>query len=205
MPVKVSGEVSGMIYAKNDDHKGQGRILINFFRNGKPAGRTLSETDGFFSYLGLPPGNYTAEVDSAQLSQLKASAKPASFSFNIAPLLEGDVVSEVEFKLQDADYMRPPLIDLTPARTANVVITGLKASHIVPKFINFPDNRQKSRSYKPAKTLIYNYLIIANAFGDKSQSALIQKTLSNRYGYPVKVNPSGSLSYQIVIEGFETK
>ncbi|MGB4399596.1 MAG: hypothetical protein WBJ10_09515, partial [Daejeonella sp.] len=73
------------------------------------------------------------------------------------------------------------------------------------KAIKFPDNRERRADHKPARKLIYNFLIIANAFGDKSQSALIQKTLSDRYGYPVKVSPSGSLSYQLVIEGFETK
>lgn len=73
VPIAVVGEASGMVYlrtARGD--KGLGRIIVNFFNEqGKLSGKILSESDGYFSYLGLPPGKYTATVDSLQLKKVK--------------------------------------------------------------------------------------------------------------------------------------
>jgi hypothetical protein len=99
VPVRVSGEASGMIHGTDSDLTGQGRIIVNFYRNGSFAGRTLSESDGYFSFLGLAPGTYTAAIDSAQLTKLKMKTGPA-IAFNIALLSEGDVISDLNFKLQ---------------------------------------------------------------------------------------------------------
>lgn len=35
-------------------------------QNSNIAGRTLSESDGYFSYMGLAPGDYIARIDTAQ-------------------------------------------------------------------------------------------------------------------------------------------
>ena len=101
VPVNVSGEASGMVYGTNADSTGQGRIIINFYRNGSTlVGHTLTESDGYFSFLGLPPGSYTASVDRVQLGKLKMIAFPASKPFKIAASADGDVASNIEFKLQ---------------------------------------------------------------------------------------------------------
>ncbi|WP_255901129.1 hypothetical protein [Paradesertivirga mongoliensis] len=101
IPVKVLGEVSGMVYLNDAGLTGQGRVIINIYRDGTTlAGRTLSESDGYFSFLGLPPGKYTASVDKAQMDRLKMTALPASVSFSIKSMSEGDVADNLEFRLQ---------------------------------------------------------------------------------------------------------
>jgi hypothetical protein len=102
VPVSVAGEVSGMVYVKGKSgSKGQGRIIVNFYREDKTlAARTLTESDGYFSYLGLAPGNYIVEIDSAQLQKLQLSSAPAGMPVGIKRTTEGDVVDGLEFLLQ---------------------------------------------------------------------------------------------------------
>jgi hypothetical protein len=85
VPVEVMGEVSGMIYLRDDKGlRGQGRIRINILNEQDQQVATfLSEGDGYFTYLGLAPGKYTAEVDPAQLETLAYKASPNVTSFEI--------------------------------------------------------------------------------------------------------------------------
>ena len=59
VPISVMGEVSGMVYLNGDNGKrGQGRVYVCFYNSDSLlAGRVLSESDGFFSFLGLKPGD----------------------------------------------------------------------------------------------------------------------------------------------------
>jgi hypothetical protein len=102
IPVSVVGEAAGMIYLEGDrGMKGQGRITVNFYdANLELVTSTLSEPDGYFSYLGLPPGNYTAQIDSSQLENLGMTASPSSLAFTITIDDEGDYVDDLEFTLE---------------------------------------------------------------------------------------------------------
>lgn len=86
VPVRVVGEASGMVYLKKDKStEGISRILINIYNDTfKLVGRTLTESDGYFSYFGLPPGSYTARVDTSQLRKLNFTCSPSSLSIDIA-------------------------------------------------------------------------------------------------------------------------
>ncbi|MBT8295711.1 MAG: hypothetical protein KJO51_04785, partial [Gramella sp.] len=102
IPVSVIGEVSGMIYIKkNNALEGQGRIILNILNAQKELVATvLSEGDGYFSYLGLKPGNYTAEIDPAQLQKLDYTAtEPINFKIKISEF--GDIVDDLEFYLEE--------------------------------------------------------------------------------------------------------
>ncbi len=95
--VTVAGEASGMVSVK-DGEKGLGRIIVNFYNSDLIlAGRTITEADGYFSFLGLPPGLYTARVDEAQLKKIKMSS--SSLSFTILPLRDGDIADGLNFML----------------------------------------------------------------------------------------------------------
>lgn len=101
VPVCVEGEVSGTVYVRSDEgRKGLGRMIVSFFNSdSKQVAHTLTEEDGYFSYLGLPPGSYTARIDSAQLNKLHFASAPESIPFTIRMSKDGEVVDGLEFLL----------------------------------------------------------------------------------------------------------
>ncbi|CAM4208562.1 hypothetical protein GILI108418_10035 [Gillisia limnaea] len=103
VPVEVLGEVAGMVYLEDSSGiRGQGRIIVNILdTNGNIAARILSEGDGYFTYLGLKPGTYTAEIDQEQLSNLGYSVTSKNTSFEILVDQYGDIVDNLEFNLKN--------------------------------------------------------------------------------------------------------
>ncbi len=98
IPVTIMGEVAGMVYK---DGKGIGRVLINIFSsNDNLVAQVMSEGDGYFSYLGLAPGNYKAIIDPAQLNTLEFIATPKELIFSIEESEFGDIKDNLEFVLE---------------------------------------------------------------------------------------------------------
>ena len=103
VPIAVIGEATGTVYlSENNGKKGQGGIIVCFYRsdNSSLAARTLSEDDGFFSFLGLAPGIYVARIDTAQLRRLSMTSSPSALPVTILQNKEGSVVDELEFVVQ---------------------------------------------------------------------------------------------------------
>lgn len=102
IPVSVMGEAAGMVNVSlAGGSKGQGRIIVDFYKsNGVFFAKTLTEQDGYFSFLGLPPGSYIARIDTAQLRKLNMSATPESLSFDIEKSVDGDVRDDLEFVIR---------------------------------------------------------------------------------------------------------
>ncbi|MCK9628271.1 MAG: SPOR domain-containing protein [Bacteroidales bacterium] len=100
IPVSVMGEASGMVYLSGKNGKsGQGRIIINFHRSDSTLVKsTLSEADGYFSFLGLNPGKYYAQIDPLQMEKVGMTASK-DIHFEIKPLIDGDIVDNLEFIL----------------------------------------------------------------------------------------------------------
>ena len=98
VPVEVLGEVAGMVYLKKGNSiNGQGRIIVNILNeNGKLVKEILTEADGYFTYLGLKPGAYTAEIDPNQMKKLGYTAGKA-IEFEIKVDKYGDIVDTREF------------------------------------------------------------------------------------------------------------
>lgn len=109
VPVVVMGEVSGMIFLKDESGvRGQGRIRINIFDEaGKKVTDLLSEGDGYFTFLGLKPGKYSARIDNSQLKTLGLTAAPDVISFEIEVDKYGDIVDDLEFVLKKNDSQSP--------------------------------------------------------------------------------------------------
>ncbi len=105
IPVKVMGEVNGMVHLKTGNSvKGQGRIVVNFYDSkGNFVTRSMTESDGFYNYLGFAPGNYTAMADTAQLARLGLLSEPSKIDFEIRPLSIGDIVDDASFTLTKVD------------------------------------------------------------------------------------------------------
>ena len=109
------GEVSGTVYLSSaQELKGQGRIIIAIYDEKKQkVAEALSEFDGYFSYLGLKPGKYTAKVDVAQMKKLNYQATPAVHPITIKISEEGDIIEGIDFTLK-----------LIPPKNATVLNTN---------------------------------------------------------------------------------
>lgn len=102
IPVAVVGEASGTVYEKGTSERiGKGRILVNFYKNDSIlVARIMTEADGYFSFLGLAPGPYTARIDSIQLSKIHMTSTPSIVPVTVKRTKDGDVIDGLEFTLQ---------------------------------------------------------------------------------------------------------
>lgn len=101
IPVSILGEVNGTVYTQTEAGKKiQERILINIYNSaGHFVASTLSEADGYYNFLGLAPGSYTAKPDAEQMQKLGLRAFPIAWKFNIESGSYGDVQSGIDFTL----------------------------------------------------------------------------------------------------------
>jgi hypothetical protein len=102
IPIAVVGEVSGMVF-KNEagNSEGLGRITLDIFdKDNILVGRTMSEFDGYYNYLGLAPGNYVVKVDAQQSKKLHLTSTPSQQEFTIRKNRDGDIVEGKDFGLK---------------------------------------------------------------------------------------------------------
>lgn len=99
IPIHVYGEVTGMIYQeKEGKNLGLGRIKILIYDTlGRKIAETLSESDGYYSYLGLKPGEYLLRIDQKQLTKLGLKADPIQQKITIKPSITGDFIENLNF------------------------------------------------------------------------------------------------------------
>lgn len=109
IPVIVAGEATGSVLSdKEGEMTGLGRVIVNFLNSrSELVARTLSEDDGYFSYLGLAPGEYTVQIDSAQMKKLGMTSDPGSHQFRIAGGINGDLIEGLDFVLSTIPVEKP--------------------------------------------------------------------------------------------------
>jgi hypothetical protein len=102
VPVDVLGEVAGTVYLGSEgSERGQGRVIVNIYkRDSTLVSSTLTEEDGYFSYMGLRPGKYFAMIDTTQMRRLSMKATPGIIEFEIEESYEGDFVDGLEFYIE---------------------------------------------------------------------------------------------------------
>lgn len=102
VPVIIAGEATGYVFLESKgEKKGQGRIVVSFLDSSlKPAGKTITEDDGYYSYFGLTSGKYTVRIDTSQLLKLNMTSDPETMQFTIAGGLDGDIADELNFILK---------------------------------------------------------------------------------------------------------
>jgi hypothetical protein len=102
VPIAVMSEAAGTVNKlSKSGTSGLARVYVNFYLNGKTlVGRTLTESDGYFSYMGLQPGNYIVRMDSAQLTKIKMVATPDFKAFKVKESKDGDYIEGLDFTLQ---------------------------------------------------------------------------------------------------------
>jgi hypothetical protein len=138
IPIISVGEVSGMAYMNKDNVlKGIGRILVRFYNknSGKLVAETLSESDGYISFMGLEPGVYTASIDSVQLSNLDFNTDPQQIDFVIKSTEEGDIVEGLDFVMNYNETIQVPVIDslpqinfMNPVNSVDLALQGNKVA-----------------------------------------------------------------------------
>lgn len=99
VPIVSVGEVSGMVYLNsNDAVKGLGRITVQIIdEQGNTVAETLSESNGYYNYLGLKPGIYTVQIDPDQLDKLEYLSKPLPQKVVIKASVDGDIIDGLDF------------------------------------------------------------------------------------------------------------
>jgi hypothetical protein len=115
VPVAVVGEVSGIVSLSDKNGKilkGGRQIIVNIYNKDSVIfARTMTESDGFFSYTGLAPGSYTLQIDTGQLDKLHMKPVKAVVSILIKQNIEGDIVDGVVFVLQPFEDEVPTQAD----------------------------------------------------------------------------------------------
>ena len=101
IPVNIVGEANGFVSLESEgEKKGLGRMVVNFFdSNLNPAGKTITEDDGYYSYFGLTSGKYGVRIDTSQLRKLNMTSKPEIRQFTIAGGIDGDIADGLDFIL----------------------------------------------------------------------------------------------------------
>ncbi len=109
VPVQVMGEANGMVLRSHQGElKGFNRMTVQFYtKKGSHVASTTSEFDGYFTYLGLPPGQYYARIDSQQLNDLNLNVEPQQIEFKLNISSMGDIEDGLEFVLTPEEAEKP--------------------------------------------------------------------------------------------------
>jgi len=223
VPIKVMGEINGYVFMQTGNKtKGQGRIIVNIFtQEGKFIHKCLTEPDGYFSYIGLLPGDYYACVDSTQLTWLNSVCKPEKFQFEIAPTTSGDIIENVEFKLTSLkvtiteNTLTPtPKIEIEKEKatvkqnTNNNTAEPSKPIHIITPISKAPAETAIVIT-KPENTSNTNvdfkttFFLQMGAF--KTTTAANEQILKLKIKYPENwINVEQDNLFKVRIDGFET-
>ncbi|MFT6843114.1 MAG: hypothetical protein ACJASR_001888 [Psychroserpens sp.] len=105
IPFSVVGEVAGMVqYGSDGQLGGASGLKINIYKNDTVfVTSILSQPDGYFNFLGLTSGSYSAKIDSNQLQELELQVKSKNTEFIIENGTYGAIVDNLEFKIYKDD------------------------------------------------------------------------------------------------------
>ncbi len=101
VPCYSAGIIEGGVIRDNGNEKhGQAGIKIQIVKIDSSWNQEVSVfADGNYYYMGVPPGDYTATVDSLQMDVLNVHSEPKSIQFTIKKTSTGDLVSNLNFTL----------------------------------------------------------------------------------------------------------
>ena len=102
IPVQVVGEVSGTVLIDTENgKKGLGRILVNIYNiDSVLVTKTMTESDGYFHYLGLLPGDYYIMVDPDQLKNLNMQCITNVLKATVYKSRQGEFLSGFVFTVR---------------------------------------------------------------------------------------------------------
>ena len=102
IPIAVLGEVSGKITFKNGSIENPlSRLIVEILDvNKQVIAKTLTEEDGYYSYIGLTPGKYTIRVNPFQLQNLSFVLINEPLAFEILAKEHGDNVTGMDIQVK---------------------------------------------------------------------------------------------------------
>jgi hypothetical protein len=102
IPISVVAEVSGKVYQQTENGKiPMERIYLDIFNERRVlVAKILSETDGFYSYMGLPKGTFTIKPDATQLMKLNLQNPAGEFKCIVKSSINGDTYTNIDFMLE---------------------------------------------------------------------------------------------------------
>ncbi len=101
VPCYSAGIIEGGVMRDfGKEKRGQAGIKIHIMKVDSTWKQEVSVfADGNFYYMGVPPGEYYATIDSIQMSILNVYSEPKSLPFTVRKTSSGDMVSNVNFNL----------------------------------------------------------------------------------------------------------
>jgi hypothetical protein len=211
VPVLPMGEANGWVYIGDQTGiRGQGRLVVNFFRNdGTFIAKTMTEADGGFTYLGLPPGELYAEIDSLQLSRLNMVADPPRFDFTIEPISYGDIVYDIEFILRSRDVQEKSHSSLIIAapESGPVQIAVKQEEEKVPDIVTPKVNLEPEIPMKIVSNENENlkyFALQAGAFSSVVNADGLKSRINVLVSWPVNILSDSGL-HKIIIGRFQTR
>ena len=191
VPISVMGEAAGTVY---NGSRGQGRILICFYRTDSSlAARTLTESDGYYSYLGLKPGKYTVRIDPEQLKKLKMVSSPELIPISISHSFDGDIVDGLDFTLSPVKEQETDTANIVVQIKSETAASNPKTIISAPGTVtSTPETvaENKPPEQITIKSSIIDYegdVLQVGAFKIKSNAFAMRKKLSDISGKPTIV------------------
>ena len=208
IPVVPVGEINGMVYLKsNRSTRGLGRVIINIKDlNGQMVTKLVSESDGYFTFLGLAPGKYVAQIDSVQMQRINMTADPNDVSFEIHPSAYGDIVDNINFVLTKNEIEEPPKpieeeetkpedLELFVDDTLTDTIQGEGETIIYTEIPTGEDLQQNLRERDSISPWYFGdvnpeagkYFVQGGSFSSETNARLLNKLLKSAVPYPVGI------------------
>lgn len=194
VPISVMGEATGTVYS---GERGLGRILVGVYgTDGNRTARVLTESDGYYSYLGLKPGKYIVRVDAEQLKKINMVSEPELIPITISHSFDGDIVEGLDFRLSTAKVAEPDTLNmLSPAerKLAETVESPaiIKIAPSVKPLLTDSVKENIAEIEAPKQFVIKSSIIDyegdvlqIGAFRDKSKAFAARKKLEDLTGKP---------------------
>ena len=208
IPVVIVGEASGIVRVNKDGElSGLARIIIEFYNNKqKLSGRTLTEEDGYFSFIGLAPGSFSARVDSAQLKRLNMRVLPDFINFNVTSKTEGDFIEGLDFiVMPDVSKTTPAIKEALPNKDIDKLtihsIIGEKKMPVSESYDQKVIHEVIQRISEPATE---SYFIQMGTFISKKKALVLVQKLTEELGRPVELFLENGL-FKVRISGFGSR
>lgn len=204
VPISVVGEVSGTVSVNgNNDEKpkGLGQVLLDIYdETGFLVGKAVTESDGYFSFMGLEPGNYTVKIDSVQLARLQYAVSPAVVPLIIKESVDGDVADGVEFTLTGKveNATENAATDTRSSEGLSDSLTKRSIAITDAKLGKAGNNTQGTEVVGKEGT----YAILVEVYADIKQAGRLKTRLNHAFkGIAVSIGQDGD-DYKVEMVGF---